>query len=410
MNYIKRHAESTIERLGKMYPAIMVAGPRQVGKTTVLKNLCKDHKFLSFDDIRIMQYATQSPDLFFKTHIPPVLLDEVQYVPEIFRYIKLHADQENKHGMFYMTGSQSFHLMKGATESLAGRVGILKLLGLSLREIMGKDFFRPFLPTEDFIKESQSAKPKTAISNLWNIIHKGSMPKLYTADFTDEDWAQYYTDYVSTYIEKDVRALTRIGEERAFMQFMRLLAANTSQMINFSSIASELGKEINTIKSWVSILENSGIIYILPPYHSNINKRIVKTPKVYFLDTGLCAYLSGWYSSEQLYLGAMSGAILETFVISEIIKSYRNNGHDTSMRLSFYRDKEQREIDLIIEENGTLYPIEIKKTTNPSSKDCTAFSVLAKENKKVGDGAVICSCDGVIFLDKNIRAIPIEYI
>ena len=307
-----------------------------------------------------------------------------------------------------MTGSQTFQLMKSATESLAGRVGIMELLGLSLREIMEKKITRPFIPTNDYLTEASKHEKQISHDNIWKIIHKGSLPKLYTADYEQDDWSQYYTDYVRTYIEKDVRALLNIGNERAFMQFIRLLAAQTGQMINFSRIASEIGKEINTVKSWVSILQNSGIIYILEPYFSNINKRIVKTPKIYFLDTGLCAYLTGWYTAEQLQFGAMSGSIFETFVISEIIKSYRNKGINTLMRFSYYRDKDQREIDLIIEENGVLYPIEIKKTANPDQNDVASFKVLLNEkSKKIGEGALIYSGDEIMFLKDDVRAIPL---
>ena len=408
MIYIKRHAEEAISRMAKMNPAVIVTGPRQVGKTTILKNLYKDTKFLSFDDIRIMQYATESPKQFFNTNPPPVLLDEVQYVPEIFRYIKILADEKQNAGMFFMTGSQTFQLMKNVTESLAGRVGILELLGLSLREILNKNFIKPFMPTADYLSEAEEHKKAISYDEVWKIIHKGSMPKLYTANFDEINWTQFYTDYMRTYIEKDVRTLLNIGNERAFMQFMRLLAANTAQTINFSKIASEIGKEVNTVKSWVSILQNSGIIYILEPYFSNINKRIIKTPKIYFLDTGLCAYLTGWYTAEQLQFGAMSGSFFETFVVSEIIKSYRNVGINTHMRLSFYRDKDQKEIDLIIEENGTLYPIEIKKTTNPNINDVSNFKVLLNEtNKKIGNGGLIYSGEEIMFLEDNLRAIPL---
>jgi hypothetical protein len=413
MKYISRHVEGTIDKINKMYPAVIVTGPRQVGKTTTLKQNYQNAKFVTFDDPGEVLYATESPKQFFQTHKPPVILDEVQYVPELFRYIKLIADDTQQSGMFYMTGSQTFKLMECATESLAGRIGIIELMGLSLREILDIRNTLPFIPTTDYIDEAERHKKPISNDYLWKIIHKGSMPKLYTSDAYDNEteWSQYYSNYLRTYIEKDIRAIINIGNERAFMQFMRLLAANTGQMINFSSIASEIGKEINTVKAWVSALLNSGIIYVLQPYFSNINKRIVKTPKVYFLDTGLCSYLTGWYTAHQLQFGAMSGAFFETFVISEIIKSYRNNGIDIDMRFSYYRDKDQREIDLIIEENGKLYPIEIKKTANPSANDISAFRLLDNEpNKKLGGGALIYSGDEVRLLKDNIRAIPVGVI
>jgi predicted AAA+ superfamily ATPase len=396
--------------MSRMNPAIMITGPRQVGKTTLLKNVCQDVRFLSFDDIKSREYASESPKQFFATNPPPVLLDEVQYVPEIFSYIKMLIDDDRKAGMFFMTGSQTFHQMKNATESLAGRVGIIELLGLSLREIMEKDLTRPFVPTADYLDEAKDHdRKKISNDDLWDVIHMGSMPLLHTVDHGQEDRSQYYADYVRTYIEKDVRSLMNVGNEMAFMRFMRLLAANTGQMINFSRIAGEIGKDTNTVKSWVSILQNSGIIYLLEPYFSNINKRIVKTPKVYFLDTGLCAYLAGWYTAEQLQFGAMSGSIFETFVISEIIKSYRNKGIDTFMRLSYYRDRNQNEIDLIIEENGVVYPVEIKKSVNPNTNDVASFKILKNEtDKMVGDGALICSVDDLMFLKDDVRAIPVR--
>jgi predicted AAA+ superfamily ATPase len=391
-----------------MYPAVLVTGPRQVGKTTVLKQMYPSLEYLSFDNPDTLDYAEQNGGLFFKTWEPPVVLDEVQYAPALFRYIKLIADEKGKNSLFYMTGSQAFHLMQNVTESLAGRIGIVDLLGLSLREICGNSFTKPFLPNKDFFRKMKAPEKPISYKRLWDIIHTGSMPKLYTRKYSNEEWRQFYRDYVRTYIERDVRSLSQIGDERAFMRFMQLAAAGTGQLLNYSRIASETGKTVATIQHWLSVLETSGLIYLLKPYSGNLGKRLTKTPKLYFLDTGLCTWLSGWYTAEQLQLGAMSGHIFETFCIGEIIKSYHNAGRDSTLSFSFYRDREQREIDLVIEENGVLYPIEIKKSVNPSTDDARHFSVLDPE--KMGEGALIYPGDKIQFLTETIRAVPVTMI
>jgi predicted AAA+ superfamily ATPase len=390
---------------------VLVTGPRQVGKTTVLKQLYPSIEYLSFDNPDTLDYAANNGGLFFKTWEPPLVLDEVQYAPALFRYIKLFVDEAGKNGLFYMTGSQAFQLMQNVTESLAGRIGIIDLLGLSLREICGNTFTQPFLPTEEFFSGMQAHAKHLSYKRLWEIIHQGSMPKLYTRKYSNEEWRQFFRDYVRTYIERDVRSLSQIGDERAFMRFMQLAAAATGQLLNYSRIASETGKTVVTIQHWLSILETSGLIYLLKPYSGNLGKRLTKTPKLYFLDTGLCSWLTGWYTAEQLQLGAMSGPVFETFCISEIIKSHLNAGRDTALSFSFYRDKEQREIDLIIEENGILYPIEIKKSVKPSTDDIRHFSVLKEaSSKKVGEGALIQPGERIQFLTETIRAVPVTMI
>jgi predicted AAA+ superfamily ATPase len=408
--YIKRHIEDSINRASSMYSAVIVTGPRQVGKTTVLKQIYKDIRYITLDDPAIMEYAKKESGLFFKTYVPPIILDEVQYAPELFPYIKMIADETKRKRLFYMTGSQAFHLMKNVSESLAGRIGILQMLGLSLREIQGIKDSTPFLPTSDYIENTDKRVKNLSHQEIWSIIHKGSMPRLYHEDIDDNFLRQFYGDYVRTYIERDVRALSQIGDHTAFLQFMRLLAAGTGQMLNYSRIATDIGKSVDTIKNWVSILKTSGIVFLLQPYYNNFNKRIVKTPKIYFSDTGLVNYLTGWYSSEQLQFGAMSGAIFETFVVSEIIKGYYNQGYD-DLIFSYYRDKDMNEIDLIIESNGVLYPIEIKKTGNPVKQDVNAFIKLDdNHHKAVGEGGLICLADAVRYLTPKCSVIPIQYI
>ena len=369
-----------------------------------------DVRYVSLDNPEIMEYAKRESCLFFKTYNPPIVLDEVQYAPELFLYIKMIADETRKKRLFYMAGSQAFHLMKNVSESLAGRIGVIQMLGLSLREIAGRVIDKPFTPTSEYLDESGKEVKKFIQHDIWSIIHRGSMPRLYHGDMDENMWRQFYGDYVRAYIERDVRALTQVGDETSFLQFMRLLAASTGQMLNYSRIANDIGKSADTIKNWVSILKASGIVFLLQPYNNNFNKRIVKTPKIYFMDTGLVNYLTGWYNAEQLQFGAMSGSIFETFVISEIIKSYYNKGYD-DFGFSYYRDKDMNEIDLIIDSNGVLYPIEIKKTSNPNKHDIKVFTKLESNGiKPVGDGAIVCMADSIRYLTPTNRVIPLKYI
>lgn len=408
--YINRHIESTIKKVSEMYSAVIVTGPRQIGKTTVLKEVCGKLKYISLDNPEVLEYAKNEGGLFFKTYTPPIVLDEVQYAPGLFPYIKMIADETREKKLFYMTGSQAFHLMKNVSESLAGRIGIIQMLGLSLREVRAVSFDKPFLPTSDYINEMEHETKELSQQEIWEIIHKGSMPRLYHEDADESTWRQFYSDYIRTYIERDVRALTQVGDESSFLQFMRLLAASSGQMLNYSRIAVDIGKSVDTVKSWVSILRTSGLVYLLKPFYNNFNKRIVKTPKLYFMDTGLVSFLTGWYTAEQLQFGAMSGSIFETFVVSEIIKSYYNKGYD-DFGFSYYRDKEMNEIDLIIENNGALHPIEIKKTGSPNKLDIKSFIKLDGNGQKiVGEGGIICMAESTRYLTDTNRVIPLKYI
>ena len=310
--------------------------------------------------------------------------------------------------MYYLTGSQQFHLMKNVTESLAGRVGILTLEGFSIAEKIGRINTSPFLPTDEIIKQRRDYDYHSikTTHNLYHMIWKGSYPALYLSN--DNNWEIFYSSYIQTYIERDVRQITKIEDELLFMNFIRVLAAHTSQLLDYSSISRDIGISVNTAKSWVSILLTSGIIYLLQPYHNNLIKRAIKTPKIYFMDTGLVCYLTKWNTPETLEAGAMNGSILETYVVSEIIKSYWHTGKEPN--IYFYRDKEKKEIDVILEENGTLYPIEIKKKTNPNKNDITSFSVLNNLDKKIGNGAVICTSDTDIPITENVNMVPVWYI
>lgn len=405
MKYYKRLAENAIKKQEKMFKTILVTGARQVGKTTLLKNMNPNMNYITLDDMILNQSAVEEPELFLKANKPPIIIDEIQYAPNLLRYIKMVVDNSEKKSLYYLTGSQQFHLMKDVSESLAGRVGILNLLGLSLREIKEIEFNEPFLPTEEYLSKRKKHVKEISYNEIWNIIHKGSMPALYQ-EKSDVD--MFYAMYVSTYIERDVRSLTQVGDTLSFLKFMTALASRIGQLLNLNSIANEVGITIPTAQRWLSILVASNIVYVLEPYYNNIMKRAVKTPKVYFLDTGLAAYLTKWKTSEVLESGTMAGNFFENYVIVEIIKSYYNIG-ELRPPVYFYRDKEKREIDLIIEENGKLYPMEIKKTANPSKDMIENFKVLETVSQ-VQEGAVICMYDKIINLDEKNKVIPYNYL
>lgn len=405
MKYIKRNCESVIKKQEKMFKAILVTGARQVGKTTMLKNIKSDINYITLDDMILNQSAVEEPELFLKSNKPPIIIDEIQYAPNLLRNIKMILDSSEQKAMFYLTGSQQFNLMKDVSESLAGRVGILNLLGLSLREIKGIDFNEPFLPTNEYIVKRNKFDINISYDEIWDIIHKGTMPAMYQAE---SDFDMFYATYVATYIERDVRNLTQVGDTLSFLKFMTALASRIGQLLNLNSIASEIGISVPTAQRWLSILISSNIVYILEPYYNNIMKRAVKTPKIYFLDTGLAAYLTKWKNKEVLEAGTMSGNFFENFVIVEIIKSYYNNG-ELRPPVYYYRDKEKREIDLIIEQNGKLYPIEIKKSAKPSKEMIENFAVLEKV-KEVGEGAIICMYDRILQLDEKNKVIPYRYL
>ena len=406
--YIKRHAEKTIQELSKMFGAVLVAGPRQVGKTTMLEQLTSNMNYVTLDDPIIRASAEEESGTFFKDNPPPVFVDEIQKAPVLFEQIKMMLDRERKKGQFFMCGSQQFKMMKGVSESLAGRIGLVTLLGFSLRESHDVEFDTPFLPTEEYFTERKQHLANISYNDVWNTIHRGSMPELH--DNPDFNWQMFYGAYVRTYIDRDVRELSEIGDTVKFTKFMVAAAASTGQLLNLSSLARDVGISQPTAERWLSILVASNIVYLLQPYSNNITKRAIKTPKLYFLDTGLAAYLTKWNTPDVLKNGAMAGAFFESFVVSEIIKSYYNKGiHE--LPLYFYRDRDMNEIDLIIEENGTLYPIEMKKHADPHKKDADAFALLDKiPGVNRGSGGVVCLYDKLITLRGEDKVIPINYL
>lgn len=405
MKYIKRSAENVIKKQEKIFKAILVTGARQVGKTTMLKNLKSNINYITLDDMILNQSAKEDPNLFLKSNKKPLIIDEIQYAPGLLRYIKIEIDEIEEKAMFYLTGSQQFHLMKDVSESLAGRIGILNLLGLSLREIKEVDFHEPFIPTEKYLRKREKYNKEISYSEIWDIIHKGTMPALYQEE---NDFEMFYSMYVNTYIERDVRNLTQVGDTLTFLKFMTALASRIGGLLNLNTVANEVGISVPTAQRWLSILVSSNIVYLLEPYYNNIMKRAVKTPKIYFFDTGLVSYLTRWKDKDVLESGNMAGNFFENFVIVEIIKSYYNNG-ELRPPLYFYRDKEKKEIDLIIEQNGKLHPIEIKKSANPNKDMISNFKVLEKVGE-VGTGGIICMYDKMINLDEKNRVIPYRYL
>lgn len=406
--YIKRHAEKTVQELSRMFGAVLVTGPRQVGKTTMLEKITSGVGYVTLDDPIVRAGAEEESGTFFKDNPPPVFVDEIQKAPALFEQIKLYLDRERKKGQFFMCGSQQFKMMKGISESLAGRIGLVTLLGFSMREEYGIECDAPFLPTEGYFAERKGQLADISYDEVWQRIHRGSMPELY--DNPDFNWQMFYGAYVRTYIERDVRELSEIGDTVKFTKFMVAAAAATGQLLNLTSLARDVGVSQPTAERWLSILVASNIVYLLQPYSNNITKRAIKTPKLYFLDTGLAAYLTKWNTPDVLKNGAMAGAFFESFVISEIIKSYYNKGI-LEPPLYFYRDKDMNEIDLLIEENGVLHPIEMKKHADPVKRDTDAFALLDKiPGIQRGSGGVVCLYDKPVTLRSADKVIPVNYL
>ena len=404
MSYIRRSLEKIVLQVTKEYPVVLLSGPRQVGKTTMLKKLMEgtERNYVSLDDLQERELARTDPELLFQLHKPPILIDEVQYAPELFPYIKIIVDKEQKKGDFWLTGSQVFSLMRGVQESLAGRVALLSLSSLSQAEAYGGEEEMFTLDTESLLSRKKGRKLADA-EEIFKRIFKGSMPAIVSGDITST--GIFYNSYLSTYIERDVKSLSDAIDSLKFLRFITALAARCSQMLNVSELARDAELNQKQVKDWLGILETLGIIFYLYPYSNNLLKRLVRTPKVYFYDTGLVAYLTKWSSPETLASGAMSGAILENYVVSEIRKTYLNQGKEAFMY--YYRDKDAKEIDLVLEQDGELHPIEIKKSANPASEILRVFPVLDKSSLKRGNGAVICLKTELSAFNKENYIVPV---
>jgi len=410
MTYIERAITPILKKRVQTSKCTLITGARQVGKSTLVKHEFPEYNKANFDDRLTRLQAKEEPKLFFMNNPCPLFIDEVQKENSILEDIKLIADESDKRGMFILSGSQKLELMKGISESLAGRISITELAGLSLREIRGIRLNQHFVPTQEYLQERE--KELKSYDNLWETIHKGSYPELYDVE---RDWQEYYSSYVSTYLERDINELIST-DSITFTKFLTAIAARTGELLNYANIASEVGVSEPTIKKWISILERTGIIFLLQPYSASALTRAIKTPKLYFRDTGLACYLTRWLTADALKCSAVAGNMFETFMVSEILKSYTNEGKDYKFNIFYYRGKDksasgENEIDLIIEEDGILYPVEIKMSGNPKANMAAANQVLDKiEEKSRGMGIILCLINKKTYLRENLIALPIEYI
>ncbi|MDR2368696.1 MAG: ATP-binding protein [Deltaproteobacteria bacterium] len=412
--YIPRAVEDTIRKISKTTPVLLVTGARQVGKTTLLSKLAEPNRdYVTLDDPRARYMAKTDPAMFAQRYRPPIIIDEIQYAPEILPYIKMSVDKSQERGGYWLTASQTFHVMKYVSEYLAGRVGILKLAGFSQSELAG-------IPSEPFTTDSERllARMKIAkkmeLPEIYERIWRGSMPVLYSEN--PRGLPELYGDFVNTYLARDIRDLSQVGEELTFLDFLKVVAARTAKPLVYEEIAREVQISAPTAKKWMSVLVSSGVVALVRPYHNDVLKRMVKMPLLHFLDTGLAAYLLGWESPEVLARGAMSGPFFETFVFSEIYKSFINAGQQPP--LYYYRDRDQKEIGLLIYKNGTLYPIEIKKSATPSAQTVKNFSLLKPVTEPerfgelerlkidIGPGSVICLIDDLLPVDRQNWFVP----
>lgn len=410
MAYIERAITDVLKSRAGSSKCLLLTGARQVGKSTLIRHIFPDYGRASFDDRLTRLQAREDPGLFFLNNPAPLFIDEVQKEIGILEDIKLRVDASDQRGQFILSGSQKLELMKGMSESLAGRVSVSELPGLSLREINGVRFNRHFVPTESYLTERE--QELVPYPDLWEIIHKGSYPELYDLD---RDWQDYYSSYVATYLERDINELIS-SDSVTFTRFLTAAAARSGQILNYANIADDVGVSQPTIKNWISILERTGIITLLEPYSGSSLSRAIKSPKLYFRDTGLACYLTRWTSAEALKVSAAAGSMFETFVVSEVLKSYANEGKDCRFQVFYYRGKDRgtsgdNEIDLIIEEDGVLYPVEIKMSASPRAQMAAANTVLDKvPDKKRGMGAILCLVDRKTYLRESLIALPVEYL
>ena len=418
--YKTRTIEKSLNALINTCPVIMITGPRQVGKTTLLNHLVATSKekinYISLDNLLIRSQAIEDPELFLRTYETPLIIDEFQYAPELLSYIKIKVDNARQNELFgdgknvgtlyYLTGSQVFQTMQNVSESLAGRIGILDLYGFSEREIENKEE-TIFLPDIKILKNKERTRTKTT-SELFEKIINGSYPEVNNQEGRNRE--QFYEAYIRTYIERDIRQLINIKDENKFLKFISSVAARTAQEYNAMDIANDVEIDSKTVDEWMSILKNTNLIYMLPSYSNNNVQNAIKRPTLYFMDTGLACYLTGYMSSDTLEKSAYNGAIFETYIISEIIKSYTNNGKDPRARLYYYRDTNQKEIDLLIFYDNKVYPVEIKKSANPGKNAIKNFDIVSKFGTEVGNGTILCMMENIMAIDENNYYVPIEYV
>ena len=408
MDYITREMEKKFLHMSDAFKAVMLVGARQVGKSTMLEHLAQDHErtFVSMDDFQNRELAQSDPALFFQMYKPPILIDEVQKAPALFERIKILCDQSDERGLFWLTGSQSRKLIREAGDTLAGRICILRMYSLSQTELAEIRLQEPL----DFSFEKLTVRsrlfPENNILDIYERIWRGGMPDLQKMDASQIQ--EYWNSYIETYLMRDAVDDNGITNTEGFRKFLRACAAFTGQLLNYHDLAAAAGVSDATAKEWVQILQAMGLIFLLEPLYSNELKRMIKTPKLYFCDTGLCAYLSSWTSRDTLMNGAASGHYFETYVIGEMLRYYTYTG--SKVNLNFYRDTNQKEIDLVVEQDGVLHPIEIKKSSNPDRKAIRAFGVLEKTGKTVGGGGVVCMAERPFPIDAQNTLIPANII
>lgn len=405
MTYIKRTIEEKVISASREYACLLLTGPRQVGKTTMLEHLMLNtgRTKVTLDDADERKLASNDPALFLELHPAPVLIDEVQYAPELFSYIKIAVDNGAAPGSYWLTGSQSFSLMELARESLAGRVAVLHMSSLSQSELYGDGISAPFSVELSELKEREKHLSACSATEMYSRIWNGAMPGHRSGKFTDRDL--FYSSYIQTYIDRDVTEMIPGVDKLAYADFVRAAACRVGQQLNLHDIAQDVSVSDDTAKRWMQVLEKSEVVFFLRPYSNNLLKRTVKTPKMYFFDTGLVSYLTRYSSSDILMNGALNGAILENYAVSEIIKTFRNNAKDCIIH--YYRDKDSREIDLVIESNGKLHPMEIKKSVNPGSKLADVFKLLDRGSVPRGTGAVLCLRESMSAVDRDSLIVPI---
>ena len=419
MKYINRTLEKIVKKTIGNFPVIAITGPRQVGKTTLLEylsqNMYEKVNYVSLDDLLLRSQANEDPELFLRTHETPLIIDEFQYAPKLLNYIKIKVDEMRKNTLFknqdsktlyFLIGSQVFSAMKNITESLAGRIAILDLYGLSSRELNGLEE-KIFIPDISLLKEKKKTK-KVSTLELFEKIINGSYPELNSNSSLNRE--VFYQSYIKTYIERDVRDLIKVKDETKFIKFLSSVAARTGNEYNASLIANDIEIDSKTVDEWMSILVNTHLVFLLNSYSNNTVQRVIKRPKIIFMDTGLACFLAGFLTPETLEKSSYSGQIFENYIISEIIKSYTNNGYDAHRHLYYYRDKEKRKIDLIIVYNNVVYPVEIKKSANPGREAFKNFEVVKKFNLQVGTGVVLCMINEILALEEDRYFVPIEYI
>lgn len=408
--YIARHMEHLLAQITTQYPVLLVTGPRQVGKTTMLEHLAQEEgrgrETVTLDDLSIRELAKTDPKMFFQLHQPPLLIDEVQYAPELFPYIKMMVDERRQPGDFWLTGSQLFSMMEGVQESLAGRAALLQLSPLSYGETEGDAATPPFRVDLSSLAERQKRRTMLDTPAIFRHIFTGGMPALVSGKYANPNI--FYSSYISTYLDRDVRRLSSGIDDLKFLNFLRAVAARAGQQVSYKGIADDAEIDQATAKSWLHILEALGIVFLLRPYSNNVLKRTVSTPKLYFYDTGLVCYLTRWSSPETAMSGAMNGALLENYTVAEIVKSYQNVGEEPF--LYYYRDKDAREIDLLLERDGKLFPIEIKKMAAPPKKLTKVFDLIGKSPLERGTGAVLCMADKLGAFDQDNLIVPISLI